>query len=84
MLRGSGKRILLLPVLQVDPSEAQSPRTMVHVYVGGGALDLGHAGWELASNSLHIPKKGILAEKEALKRGLRERHLCTSRVTSHN
>ena len=46
MLRGSGKRILLLPVLQVDPSEAQSPRTMVHVYVEGGALVLGHAGWE--------------------------------------
>lgn len=39
----------------------------VHVYVEGGALVLGHAGWELASNSLHIPKKGILAEKETLK-----------------
>lgn len=35
----------------------------VHITVEGGALVLGHAGWELASNSLHIPKKGILAEK---------------------
>lgn len=52
--------------------------TCEQVYVEGGVV-LGHDCWELehqwgprVSNSLHIPKKDILAKKENLKQWLRE------------